>query len=161
MSVMAPEIRRAELSDVPVVGAMHAGVFAELYPTVLSAEIFGQLSPAAMSSLWERFIGRGERYVQWVAIENGMIVGFAGTGPGREVGYEHATELYFVVVAPGARRQRIGRELMRVADADYLWVWEGNRDAQKFYRKLKFYPDSVARDGSLFGAPLPEVRMSR
>lgn len=158
---MAPEIRRAELADTPVLGAMHAGVFAELYPGVLSAEVFGQLSPAAMSTLWERFITRGERYLQWVAVENGLIVGFAGIGPGREAGYEHANELYFVVVAPGARRHRIGRELLRAADPDYLWVWEGNRDAQKFYRKLKFFPDSVARQGSLFGAPLPEVRMSR
>jgi GNAT superfamily N-acetyltransferase len=158
---MAPEIRPAEVSDVPVLGAMHAGAFAELYPSVLPAQVFEQLTPTAMNGLWERFITRGERYEQWVAVENGFIVGFAGTGPGREVGYEHAKELYFVVVAPGARRHRVGRALMAAADADYLWVWEGNRDAQKFYRKLKFYPDSVARAGTLFGVPLPEVRMSR
>ena len=44
---------------------------------------------------------------------------------------------------------------------DYLWISEANRETQQFYRKQKFYPDSVRRVGALFGADLPEIRMAR
>lgn len=158
---MAPEIRRAELGDAAALGELHAEVFLELYPRVLTETTLMELSPTAMSSLWQRFVQRGGQYMQWVAVDDGEIVGFAGTGPGREAGYEAATELYFLVVAPEARRRGVGKALLKRADADYLWVWEENRAARAFYRKQKFYPDSVAREGALFGAPLPEVRMSR
>ncbi|MDM4761566.1 GNAT family N-acetyltransferase [Galbitalea sp. SE-J8] len=154
-------IRRAEASDAPTLGLMHAEVFLELYFGVLPESTLAQLSPEAMAALWHRFVSRGERYVQWVAELGGDPVGFVGTGPGREIGYEAGTELYFLVVAPGVRRRGIARALLRQADPDYLWVWEENRAARTFYRKQKFFPDSVARDGSLFGAPLREVRMSR
>jgi GNAT superfamily N-acetyltransferase len=158
---VAPQIRRAELGDAARVGEMHAAAFAELYSAVLPTEVRAQLDAQTMASLWQRFVSRGERYVQWVAVDRGRIVGFAGVGPGRETGYDAANELYFLVVEPAARRKGVGRALLKRADADYVWVWEQNRSAQKFYRKQRFYPDSVARDGKLFETPIPEVRMSR
>jgi len=154
------QIRRAELKDVERLGALHSECWTELYPGVLPPTVLAELSPTVMTGLWKRFVARGPAYVQWVAEVDGSIIGFVGTGPGRESGYEHATELYFIYVTPNARRSGIGQALLQQADADYLWVWEGNRPGQKFYRRQKFFPDSVARDGSLFGAPLPEIRMS-
>jgi GNAT superfamily N-acetyltransferase len=158
---MTAVVRRAELADIERLGALHAACWAELYPTVLPPEVLAQLSAAAMTVLWQKFVTRGDAYVQWVAVENDEVVGFAGTGPGREPGYEEALELYFLYVHPAFRRSGAGKALLKTADADYLWVWELNRDARAFYRKQKFYPDSVARAGSLFGQPLPEVRMAR
>jgi len=158
---MTAAIRRAELADIDRLGELHAACWAELYPTVLSPEVLSQLNPAVMSGLWSKFVTRGDAYVQWVAVDNDEIVGFAGTGPGREDGYDEALELYFLYVHPAARRSGVGSMLLKVADADYLWVWELNRDARAFYRKKKYFPDSVARAGTLFGVPLPEVRMTR
>jgi ribosomal protein S18 acetylase RimI-like enzyme len=114
-----------------------------------------------MDELWGRFITRGEAYVQHVALVDGEIVGFVGVGPGREAGYELGRELYFIYVAPAHRRSAIGKALLKQADADYLWVAENNRPTQAFYRKQKFYPDSVRRVGAIFGAALPEIRMAR
>lgn len=114
-----------------------------------------------MSELWGRFVSRGENYIQYVAELDGVIVGFAGVGPGREPGYELGRELYFLYVAPEFRRLKIGKALLQIADADYLWIAEANRATQTFYRKQKFFPDSVRRVGALFGAELPEVRMAR
>ena len=158
---MTAVIRRAELADVEQLGFIHSACWLELYPTVLPPEVLSQLDPTTMTGLWRRFIARGDGYVQWVAELNGAIVGFAGTGPGREPGYEDATELYFLYVVPGVRRSGIGRALLKQSDADYLWIWDANRDSRKFYSKQKYFPDSVAREGVLFGSPLPEVRMSR
>jgi GNAT superfamily N-acetyltransferase len=140
---------------------MHAAVFRELYGGFLSDRVLAQLTPEAMTELWGLFVTRGDAYLQWVAVDGDEIVGFAGVGPGRETGYAHARELYFLVVAPHARRRKVGRALVRAAEPDYTWVWDGNRDAQRFYRTAKFFPDSIAREGALFGAPIPEVRLSR
>ena len=158
---MAPLIRRAEPGDADRLGALHSAVWAELYSDVLSAEVLASLDPTTMAELWGLFITRGEAYVQFVAEVDGEIVGFAGVGPGREPGYELGRELYFIYVAPEHRRGASGKALLKQADVDYLWIAEANRATQAFYRKQKFFPDSVRRVGALFGAELPEIRMAR
>ena len=158
---MATTIRRAELADAAALGELHSFCWHELYSSILPAETLAQLNPGMMTSLWEKFLTRGEAYRQWVLEIDGDIVGFTGVGPGREAGYEIATELYFLYVAPAVRLSGWGRALLREADADYLWVWESNQATRKFYRRQKYYPDSVARQGSLFGTAFPEVRMAR
>ena len=97
---------------------------------------------------------------RFVAEVEGTVVGFAGIGPGREPGYEEATELYFIYVHPLARRSGIGERLLRTADPHYTWIWSSNRDAQVFYKKAKFFPDSVAREGSIFGTAIEELRFA-
>ena len=158
---MAPLIRRAAAADAAILGELHSAVWAELYADVLSPAILASLDPAAMAELWGRFIGRGDAYVQFVAEVHGEIVGFTGVGPGRDPGYELGRELYFIYVAPEHRRGTIGKALLKQADADYLWIAESNRATQAFYRKQKFYPDSVRRVGTLFGTELAEIRMAR
>ena len=158
---MAIVTRQVAAGDIPRLGELHSAVWRELYSDVLSPAVLASLDPATMSELWGRFISRGENYIQYVAEVDGQIVGFAGVGPGREPGYELGRELYFIYVAPEHRRSSIGKTLLRFADADYLWVAEENRATQAFYRKQKFFPDSVRRIGSLFGAELPEIRMAR
>lgn len=157
----APLIQRVEAKDAVRLGELHSAVWSELYPDILSPAIIESLNPATMAELWGRFVTRGEDYVQHVAWIGGEIVGFVGVGPGREPGYELGTELYFIVVAPEHRRGRVGSALLKAAKADYLWVSEANRTAQAFYKKHKFFPDSIRREGTLFGAPLPEIRMAR
>ncbi|CAN5147893.1 hypothetical protein BH11ACT2_BH11ACT2_21550 [soil metagenome] len=158
---MATTIRRAALADAAALGELHSFCWNELYSSVLPPETLAQLNPGMMTNLWEKFLTRGDAYKQWVAEIDGEIIAFAGVGPGREAGYEVATELYFLYVAPAVRLSGIGSALLKQADADYLWVWEANQATRKFYRRQKYYPDSVARAGSLFGTPFPEVRMAR
>ena len=159
--LMTAQIRRAILGDVNRLGELHSASWTELYSDVLSPTILEELDPETMGDLWKRFIFRGDAYIQYVAEVNNEVVGFVGIGPGRETGYETATELYFIYVDPAHRRSGIGRQLLDKADADYLWIAEANRESRAFYRKAKFFPDSVAREGALFGAPLAEVRMAR
>lgn len=158
---MAVVVRQAVEGDITALGALHSAVWSELYSEVLPADVIASLDPATMTGLWAKFISRGADYVQFVAEINGEIVGFAGVGPGRETGFELGRELYFIYVSPAHRRLTIGRTLLKAVKADYLWIAEGNRATQAFYRKLKFYPDSVRRVGSLFGTELPEIRMAR
>ena len=157
---MAAEIRRATLDDVERLGAMHSACWHELYSGILAPSVLAELSPAIMANYWVKFVSRGGAYEQYVAVVDGEIVAFAGIGPGREPGYEEAVELYFIYVLPQFRRQKIGRQFIKELDPHYTWLWSGNRDAQTFYKKAKGYPDSVARDGALFGAPVEELRIS-
>jgi GNAT superfamily N-acetyltransferase len=115
-----------------------------------------------MAHLWSKFVTRGDDYVQYVAEVDGEIVGFVGYGPGRDPGYEDLRELYFIYVLPEYTRRGIGKQLGDAAwPASYTWLWERNRPALAFYRRLAFSPDSQRRRGSLFGTELLELRLVR
>lgn len=158
---MAALIRRVEMRDLVRLGELHSAAWAELYSGVLSAEVLATLDPNTMTQLWHKFVNRGAGYDQYVAEVEGDVLGFAGVGPGRDPGYELGRELYFIYVAPQYRRSSIGKALLKKTDADFLWIAEDNLPTQAFYRKQKYYPDSVRREGTLFGAPLSEIRMAR
>jgi len=51
-------------------------------------------------------------------------------------------------------------------NADYmahrwLWIAESAVPTKAFYRKQKYFLDTVRREGSLFETPLTEIRMAR
>jgi GNAT superfamily N-acetyltransferase len=159
---MTTVIRRARLDDAAHLGRLHAQCWSELYDGALPPDVLAELTPPVMAQLWTRFVTRGDEYVQYVAELDGEIVGFVGFGPGRDEGFTDLREVYFVYVAPEATRSGIGSRLLAAeGDASYLWIWERNRAAQKFYRRNSFGPDSRRRVGSLFGTALPEIRMAR
>ncbi len=167
---MAVTIRRAEPGDAAALGELHSFCYGELYAKLLPASVLTQLSPAMMAGLWEKFMSRGDAYKQWVAEMDGDIVAFVGVGPGREPEDTALKELYFIYVAPGARKSGIGSALLTAADPDYMWLWEDNSATRKFYKREKYTPELVhalrgraprRRHGSLFGTPLYEQRIIR
>jgi GNAT superfamily N-acetyltransferase len=168
---MEATIRRAVASDASELGVIHSASWAELYPKALPAEVLAQLNPGYMEHLWQKFVSRGGDYKQWVAEIDGAIVGYIAVGPAREFTSEQATELYFFYVVPEARGAGVGKQLLAVAEPEYLWVWEDFKRTRKFYASHGFAPDIVrvtrgmgqrSRVGVLFGSSYQtELRMIR
>ena len=167
---MGAIIRRAELADAEALGALHSACWGELYPKTLTPQVLAQLNPGMMEHLWQKFVAKGDPYKQWVAEVDGEVVGFVGTGPGRERGHDNETELYFLYVAPGHRRSGIGHDLVEATEAEYLWVWEGLKSTRAFYSRHQFVPEIVrgtrgrgpnSRAGAMFGWYFTELKMVR
>jgi ribosomal protein S18 acetylase RimI-like enzyme len=105
-----------------------------------------------------------------VAVEDGVVCGFATTGPSRDVDVTDGGELLALYVDPGAWGLGVGRRLMAEArgrlvrcgftDA-LLWVLVGNDRAQHFYRADGWVPDGQRRSVEIWEVAVDEVRYLR
>ncbi len=105
-----------------------------------------------------------------VAVEQGVICGFATTGPSRDRDVRDAREVLALYVDPDhwgsgvgrllidGARSRLGRE---GASEAVLWVLAGNERARRFYRADGWAPDGSRRTKQIRGVAADEVRYRR
>jgi ribosomal protein S18 acetylase RimI-like enzyme len=105
-----------------------------------------------------------------VAVADGVICGFATTGPSRDAGTPDAGELLALYVDPGAWGVGVGRRLMTEAReclgrrgflTAVLWVLVGNDRAQRFYRLDGWRPDGRQRTDEVWGVSVDEICFRR
>ncbi len=105
-----------------------------------------------------------------VADDNGLIVGFASTGPARDDDAQGCGELYAIYVDPDRWGSGIGAELIKAARARLvklgfqraiLWVMEGNVRAERFYTVDGWQPDGQERTQKIWGIAVNELRYRR
>lgn len=103
-----------------------------------------------------------------VAVEDGVICGFATTGPSPDT--EGAGELFALYLDPGAFGRSVGRLLMtearaRLAAAGFteavLWLFPGNERARRFYDIDGWRPDGTGRRQEIWGVVVDEIRFRR
>jgi GNAT superfamily N-acetyltransferase len=157
-------VRPVEEADADSLGRVHAACWHETYDHLLSAAALSQLHAERLATMWRRYTKQGPDYRQAVAIVDGEIIGFAGSGPGHDADLPGVTELYFVYLLAAHHGTGIGQRLFdAVVDPgpSYLWVAADDSRAHGFYARNAYTPDGQAKVEEVLGEPLSEVRLSR
>jgi GNAT superfamily N-acetyltransferase len=144
-------IAPARVEDAEALTDLHLDVWEEAYADLMPAAVFA-----------ERRARRAERVESWrtifesgssdnlLAWSDGRLVGFSGTGSGRDDPAEGLPplELMGLYVRASTYGTGVGFALLReaIGDADaYLWVLDGNDRAIRFYERQGFRFDGTTK----------------
>lgn len=147
MHITPPTVADAEaLTD------LHLDVWEEAYAGLMPPSVFA-----------ERRVRRAERVLSWRGIiasgssdnllawnDDGRLLGFSSTGPGRDDPAEGLPplELMALYVRAEVYGSGVGHALCEAALGPapaYLWVLDGNERAIRFYERQGFRPDGVTK----------------
>ncbi|MEO6200668.1 MAG: GNAT family N-acetyltransferase [Cryobacterium sp.] len=156
-------IREARPEDAARLGVVHVQCWRESYLDVLSQQLLDSIRPEDRATRWDQIIGSPNDQ-QWVAEVDGEIVGFAGTGAGRDDDAPGELELYAIYVLTAHHGTGAGQALLDAAIGTkpaFLWIATDNARAEAFYRRNGFEFDGVTTVAPFFGEMLRESRMFR
>ena len=141
-------LRLATPDDVPACARLHVACWRAAYGPLVAPELLeGRLDLARFEEAWRTRLEGGEQRL--LAVSDGVPIGFAASGPGRDADRPTPRELYALYVAEAHWRRGVGRLLLAEEldgqDAS-LWVLEDNARARRFYERLGFEPDGCRRE---------------
>jgi GNAT superfamily N-acetyltransferase len=105
-----------------------------------------------------------------VAVDEGLILGFATTAPSRDPDLANCGELCALYVDPESWGRGTGRALVSAARAylfqlgfqrALLWVLRGNLRAERFYQADGWAADGARRTDTVWGVTVDELRYQR
>lgn len=166
-------IRLAELSDAQAIAYIHACSWEVAYKDIIPQDILKEVS-AKRPAQWERMLS-SENTIHYIMLKDGKTVGFFSVGaPGYEdidnknEGVDESFwELFAIYLHPDYYRQGIGSVAMEFAmnkareagkSNMYLWVFEQNINAIKFYEKCGFSADGAVKTYN-YGGSKSVIRM--
>ena len=152
--------------DIDELSALHVRVWQAAYAGIVPAETLDNLDPAVFAAN-RRTRPALPGAITFLTRDQGVLVGFASTGPHRDI--EAAGELYALYVDPARWGTGAGRRLFAEVtehqralghDEMLLWVFEANDRARRFYERMGMRPDGTKDYYTPRGsdARLPEVR---
>jgi GNAT superfamily N-acetyltransferase len=163
-------LRKAEPGDALAVASVHVSSWRAGYRGLLPDDYLNAL----------RAEERARRYAfadrslsaSWttVAVHEGLICGFATTGPARDPDARGSGELLGLYVDPSRWSTGTGRALIVSARRELasrgfhdaiFWVLAGNERAQRFYDRDGWRPDGSARADEIWGVRVSELRYCR
>lgn len=164
------DIRPARKADVDQVAAVHVRSWQVGYRDLLALDYLAQLRPEDRAKRYTFESPDPAQPVTLVAVDGGTIVGFATTGPSKDIDAPGAGELLALYVDPPHWGCGIGGALIAVArnklceqgflDA-LLWVLVGNDRAERFYRADGWNEDGSQRREKVWGTAVDEIRFRR
>jgi L-amino acid N-acyltransferase YncA len=141
---VAVEIRPATPEDAAAIAEIHVASWRWSYRDILPGAFLTRLSVDSREAMWLAwFDSHEERATLLVAVEDGVVVGFAGAGPSRVDGSQHDTaQVRTIYLIESATGRGVGRALFaslmealrahRYSRAT-LWVFEANDRTRRFY----------------------------
>ena len=163
-------LRPAEPADAMAVARVHVRSWQAAYKTLLPAAYLDQLRPEDRAQAYDFATADPRKPQTVVAVDEGIICGFATTAPSRDPDLPDDGELWALYVDPEQWGKRIGMALVAAARdrlsqfgfrSALLWVLEGNVRADRFYRIDGWAPDGQQRTDSVWGVTVNEVRYRR
>jgi ribosomal protein S18 acetylase RimI-like enzyme len=163
-------IRDAQPEDAMEVARVHLRSWQVAYRDLLPDDYLRSLRPEDRAAGYTFGPGPSDQPATLVAVADGVIQGFATTGPTRDEDIPGWGEVYALYAAPEAFGTGLGRDLMtearhRLASGGYsdaaLWVLADNPQAIRFYRAGGWQPDGRRETFELGGIFVDEVRYRR
>jgi GNAT superfamily N-acetyltransferase len=167
------EIRLATAADAAAIADVHVDSWGHAYrglidDAYLDAFIAGR---AARAERWATILAEQPAADRtWLALRDGRVIGFCGTGPGVDEDAAPGTgQVFALYLAPSIEGQGVGRRLFAHAVADLrgrgfgpltLWVLRENERARRFYAAAGWTPDGAEKVEERPGVRLAEVRYS-
>lgn len=163
-------VRRARPEDAADVAAVHIRSWQVAYRGLLPDDYLDNLRPEDRMARYTFGATDPLALSTIVALEDGVIRGFATTGRSRDADTPDAGELFALYLDPDAFGLGIGRRLMTEARARLtglgvteavLWLFVGNERARRFYDIDGWRPDGTERREEIWGAVVDEIRFRR
>lgn len=167
---MALSIRDATADDAIEVARVHIRAWQSAYRGLLPDEFLDALRVQERASRYSFGSTGSETPETILAVDDGVIRGFASVGPSRDADVPHAGELCALYIDPPHWQEGIGSLLMthgyeRLRDRGFeeaiLWLLVGNGRAARFYRGDGWVPDGSSRQENVWDVDSHVIRFRR
>jgi GNAT superfamily N-acetyltransferase len=161
------QLRSAEPEDALAVARVHVRSWQAAYRGLLPDHYLAQLRPKDRAARYDFETRDPLRPHTMVAVEAGVIHGFATTAPARDADLPSHGELYALYVDPDQWGKGVGVALvtaarLRLFELGFayalLWMLAGNVRGDRFYRKYGWVPDGMRRTDTVWDVTVDEIR---
>ena len=140
-------IRRGLPDDAEAMGHLHLDVWDDAYTGLMPQSILDERRDKVADRIerWRQIFSDADS-VNWLAEGPEGLLGFSGSGPGRDNDVDTELELYALYVRASCYGTGVGYALFEQAVGDracYLWVLAGNDRAIRFYERQGFRLDGT------------------
>jgi GNAT superfamily N-acetyltransferase len=163
-------IRRALPADSPIIGQIRIRGWRAAYRGLVGDDTLDAMSDVGREpQRRERLRRPPARSGAWVVETDGQVVGFALTGPTRDLDVDRSTtgEVFAIYLEPefvgrGFGRALFGRALQDLRAMGFVrvsvWVLADNRVGRRFYEAAGLRADGVEQTEQMDGSAMREVR---
>jgi ribosomal protein S18 acetylase RimI-like enzyme len=156
-------VRPAVLSDARGIATVHVEGWREAYPHLLSVETLARLRIDQRELRWAELIPAARPDI-WVAVDDGVVIGWATSSRGHLPDGPRDLELEGLYIRASHYGSGAGQELLDAAigtQPAFLWVADDNPRAIAFYERNRFTRDGAMKTVPLAGTPVQAARMVR
>ncbi|HEX4056712.1 MAG TPA: GNAT family N-acetyltransferase [Galbitalea sp.] len=160
---MTIEVRPAVAADARGIATVHVEAWREAYPHLLSADTLARLSIDQRELRWAELIP-ADRPDAWVAVDGGIVIGWATSSRGHLADEPRDLELEGIYIRASHYGSGAGQALLDAAvgtQPAFLCVADDNPRAIAFYERNGFARDGTRNTVPLAGTPVEVVRLVR